>query len=292
MSLEVNSPPVISGPLDWFHYEVILASRYRYPITLMLGFSLYGNIIMRQQSGGKSYPSWLFGWFVGIFVYGYPGAMFSDIIFANVSPRPFASNELLVIHTVWYCLVQFCEPFYKFCLRPHVFIFITIWWLADATRAGMTFGERAVDVQPTFSRGVWHCFLWCTAGPLARTIELRMRGLEAPALSAMVPNSVNILQNPALCMFFLLLSWHVFLSFFTDCKIYSGGLSEVQCGNKYQDGYAAITYISCLMHLGRSLYALHVQGKAVLGDMCCMPHIPAAAPPLRDLEAPLLQKSK
>ena len=47
-------------------------------------------------------------------------------------------------------------------------MWLTTWWLADATRASLLFLERAVAEQPVFARGVWQAFVWCGAGPVAR----------------------------------------------------------------------------------------------------------------------------
>lgn len=55
--------------------------------------------------------------------------------------------------------------------QKHVFVWLTTWWLADATRASLLFLERAVAEQPVFARGVWQAFVWCGAGPVARLVR-------------------------------------------------------------------------------------------------------------------------
>jgi len=50
MSAATPEEMVAGGPLGWLHYNVILASRNGYPLPLMIGFTLYGNIMLRRES--------------------------------------------------------------------------------------------------------------------------------------------------------------------------------------------------------------------------------------------------
>ncbi|CAE8685369.1 unnamed protein product, partial [Polarella glacialis] len=59
---EDEAPVRSNTPLDWLHYDVILASRTSYPLALMFGFNCYGNVLLRKESGDKPYPTWIFGW--------------------------------------------------------------------------------------------------------------------------------------------------------------------------------------------------------------------------------------
>merc|ERR1740129_1317545 len=64
--------PAARGPLGWLHYDVILAARTSYPLALMIGFTCYGNVLLRKECGDQRYPTWLFGWMLGMICYTYP----------------------------------------------------------------------------------------------------------------------------------------------------------------------------------------------------------------------------
>mmetsp|Transcript_22941 Transcript_22941/g.51029 ORF Transcript_22941/g.51029 Transcript_22941/m.51029 type:complete len:300 (+) Transcript_22941:60-959(+) len=269
---EIDEAPAMGGPLDWLHYNVILASRTGYPIPLMIGFTLYGNVMLRKESGGKPYPNWIFGWPIGLIVYTYPASVFSDLFFQAVPPRILANNMTFFVFSFWFLVIQFCEPVYKFMLRKQVFIVITTWWLADATRVSLLTMERTVSMQPTLARGLWQAFFWCTIVPTSRCIELALRGLPIPKLDQMVPNTVNFFKHPLISMFFLMVSYLMYMAYFTDCNIFATdgtGISMTECGNKHSDVYAAFTYTACVLHLARSFYTLQVEGKLMMGDFLC-----------------------
>jgi len=266
--------PVRKGPLGWLHYDVILASRTSYPVALMIGFTCYGNVVLRKESADKPYPSWLFGWLLGMVCYTYPGAVFSDLLFVPNAPlRALTNDNILICFSVWYLLVQNSTWVYKFLQRKHVFIWLTTWWLADATRASLLFLERAVAHQPVFARGVWQAFVWCGAGPVARLVEKSIRGEPVPALDKVQPNSLNFLKFPLIAMFWNMIFYMVVLAYFTDCKFFDAHpkLDMVQCAAKYEDFYGFCTYMPCVLHLGRAYYALYSQGGMVIfGDGFCM----------------------
>ncbi|CAE7558932.1 unnamed protein product [Symbiodinium pilosum] len=162
---------------------------------------------------------------------------------------------------------------YKFLQHKHVFIFLTTWWLADATRASLLFLERAVAHQPVFARGVWQAFIWCGAGPVARLVEKSVRGEPVPALDKVQPNSLNILKFPLIAMFWNMIFYMVCLAYFTDCKFFDAKpkLDMVQCAAKYEDFYGFCTYMPCLLHVCRAYYAMYSQGGLVVfGDGFCM----------------------
>lgn len=284
----------MDGPLDWFHYKVLLAARHGYPILLMIGFNIYGNVVLRRESQGKMYPNWIFGWPIGLAIFTYPGTFFCDIIFMGYTPGILANNNILIVFSCCFILVQYCEPFYKLCTQKNTFVLLTTWWLADATRASLIWTERAVTQSPQFSRGVWHAFFWCCVGPVGRCLELGLRGLPIPKLDAMVPNTMSFWRHPLLTMWLGMIFWLVYLTFFTDCNLFGEGprLTAVQCGDKHEGVYAAICYTACCMHLLRGFYALHVEGKVIFGDMCCLMTEPTrpiqAVGGISDLEAPLL----
>ncbi|CAE7408959.1 ftsH [Symbiodinium necroappetens] len=122
----------------------------------MIGFTCYGNVVLRKESADKPYPSWLFGWLLGMVCYTYPGAVFSDLLFVPNAPlRALTNNNILLWFSIWYLLIQNSMWVYKSLQQKHVFIWLTTWWLADATRASLLFLERAVAHQPVFARGVW-----------------------------------------------------------------------------------------------------------------------------------------
>lgn len=298
MSAEIEDP-IISTPLDWLHYKVVLASRTSYPFALMIGFTLYGNLILRRESGNKRYPNWIFGWPVGFIVYTYPASVFSDMVFQAVSPRIFSQDRVVFMYSFWFLLIQFCDPAYKFFLRKYVFIIITTWWLADATRVSLLTMERTLDYMPTFSRGMWQAFFWCTIVPVARCVELAMRGMPIPKLDAMVPNTLNAFRHPLISMFFMMVAWLLFLGYMTDCDIFGnneGSLTAVECGHQHKEVYAAFVYLACVLHLVRSFYYLHIEGKVVFGEILCMGLHSRSGVSNRhlsnDLEQPLLNKQK
>mmetsp|Transcript_73499 Transcript_73499/g.118601 ORF Transcript_73499/g.118601 Transcript_73499/m.118601 type:complete len:326 (+) Transcript_73499:71-1048(+) len=272
---EDEAPVRSNTPLDWLHYDVILASRTSYPLALMFGFNCYGNVLLRKESGDKPYPTWIFGWMLGFVCYTYPGAIFSDLLFVSNAPlRAMSNNNILMCFSFWYLVIQNCDSVYKFLNRKHVFILLTTWWLADATRASLLFLERAVTEQPVFARGVWQAFIWCGAGPIARLIEKSIRGLPVPSLDKVQPNTLNLLKFPLIAMFWNMIGYLVYFAYLSDCNLFAkeGALTMVQCGAKHQDVFAFCTYLPCLLHLGRAYYALYSQdGQVIFGDGFCMP---------------------
>mmetsp|Transcript_47702 Transcript_47702/g.85884 ORF Transcript_47702/g.85884 Transcript_47702/m.85884 type:complete len:314 (+) Transcript_47702:48-989(+) len=262
------------GPLGWLHYDVILAARTSYPLALMSGFTCYGNVLLRKESGDKPYPSWLFGWLLGMVCYTYPGAIFSDLLFVPNAPlRAMTNNNILMCFSFWYIVIQNSEKVYRFLCGKHVFIWLTTWWLADATRASLLFLERAVTHQPVLARGVWQAFIWCGAGPVARLIEKSIRGEPVPSLDKVQPNTLNFLKYPLVAMFWNMIFYLCYLAYATECNLFSkdAPMTMVECGNKYQDFYGACVYGPCLLHLGRAYYAMYSQGgQVIFGDGFCM----------------------
>jgi len=240
----------------------------------MIGFTCYGNVLLRKESGDKPYPSWIFGWMLGMICYTYPGAIFSDLLFVPNAPlRAMTNNNILMCFSFWYLVIQNSEKVYKFLQQKHVFIFLTTWWLADATRASLLFLERAVTHQPVFARGVWQAFIWCGAGPVARLIEKSIRGEPVPAMEKVQPNSLNVLKFPLVAMFWNMIFYMCYLAYFTDCKLFEkeGAMTMVECGNKYEDFYGFCVYVPCILHLCRAYYAMYSQdGKIIFGDGFCM----------------------
>lgn len=264
----------------------------------MIGFTLYGNVLLRRESGGKRYPNWIFGLPVGLIVYTYPASVFSDMVFQARTPGIFGNDKVIFVFSIWYLLIQFCDPVYKFFLRKNIFVLITTWWLADATRVSLLTMERTVTHLPTFSRGVWQAFFWCSIVPVSRCVELGMRGMPIPKLDAMVPNTLNAFRHPLISMWFFMIFYLLYMTFGTDCDIFGTGprhLTMVECGNKHEDVYAGVVYSACVLHLIRGFYSLHVEGQVIFGDMCCLvsesqgqrPGVPQS-----DLEAPLLPASQ
>jgi len=268
------------GPLNWFHNDVIIASHKTYPLVLMIGFCGYGNVLLRKECGDKPYPNWLFGYPICFIAYCYAGATASDIMFVPASLRAMSSNMVFCVFTAWYIIIQNSETVYRFCLQKHNFIFLTTWWLCDATRASLCFLERSVSPpwvahqKAVFCRGVWQCFIWCAAGPILRVTDRAIRGEPLPKLDALQPNSLNILKFPLVCMFWNMMFYMVYLWKFTDCELFSDSphsKSMVQCGVEHPEIYAACTYVPCLLHLGRAYHQLYFgSGKMVFGDTFCM----------------------
>ncbi|CAE7407499.1 ANKRD50 [Symbiodinium sp. CCMP2592] len=258
--------------------DVILASRTSYPVALMdrnlIGFTCYGNVVLRKESADKPYPSWLFGWLLGMVCYTYPGAVFSDLLFVPNAPlRALTNNNILLWFSIWYLLIQNSMWVYKALQQKHVFIWLTTWWLADATRASLLFLERAVAHQPVFARGVWQAFVWCGAGPVARLVEKSIRGEPVPALDKVQPNSLNVFKFPLIAMFWNMIFYMVCLAYFTDCKFFDAEpkLDMVQCAAKYEDFYGFCTYMPCFLHLCRAYYASCLEPTSVIfGDGFCM----------------------
>eukprot|EP00435_Cladocopium_sp_Y103_P018310 s2971_g4.t1 len=238
--------------------DVILASRTSYPVALMIGFTCYGNVLLRKESGDKQYPSWIFGWLLGMVCYTYPGAIFSDLMFVSNAPQRALSNDnILWCFSFWYLVVQNSDAAYKFLQQKHVFVWLTTWWLADATRASLLFLERAVAEQPVFARGVWQAFVWCGAGPVARLIEKSIRGHPVPSLDKVQPNSLNFLKFPLIAMFWNMIFYMCVLAFFTDCGFLSPEpkLDMVECAAAHEDFYGFCTYLPCVLHLCRAYWA-------------------------------------
>merc|ERR1719436_1028872 len=261
----------VGGPLDWLHYKVIIASHTGYPIALMLGFNCFGNVLLRKECGGKPYPNWLFGYLLGFVCYTYPSAVFSDLVFVQAAPmRAMSNNNILMIYTFWFVVIQNSEKVYSLLTQKYTFILLTTWWLADATRAAMCFLERAVTQQAVFSRGVFQCFVWCSAGPIMRVAEASIRGAKVTPLEQVQPNSLNAFKYPLVAMFMIMMSYMVFLWKFTECNLFEkDGLSMVECGKQNDDVYAAFVYLSCLLHIARSLYSLYGTGDhKMIFDHC------------------------
>lgn len=272
--VEDESEPAARGPLGWLHYDVILAARTSYPLALMIGFTCYGNVLLRKESGDKPYPSWLFGWLLGMVCYTYPGAIFSDLLMVPNAPlRAMTNNNILMCFSFWYLVIQNVDAVYKFLNGKHVFIWLTTWWLADATRASLLFLERAVAHQPVFARGVWQAFIWCGAGPVARLIEKSIRGEPVPSLDKVQPNSMNFLKFPLIAMFWNMIFYMCYLAYFTDCDLFAKNapMNMVECGAKHEDFYGLCVYVPCLLHLGRAYYSMYQQGgQVIFGDGFCM----------------------
>ncbi|CAJ1419920.1 unnamed protein product [Effrenium voratum] len=266
-----DDEPDKRGPLGWLHYDVILASRTSYPVALMIGFTCYGNVMLRKECGDKRYPSWIFGWLLGMVCYTYPGAIFSDLVFVSGAPQRALSNDnIFLCFSFWYLVVQYSDTAYRLLQQQHVFIWLTTWWLADATRASLLFLERAVAIQPVFARGVWQAFVWCVAGPTARLVEKSIRGVPVPTLDKVQPNSMNILKFPLIAMFWNMM---VYLAYLTDCQFLSATpkMDMVECGAAHEDFYGFCTYLPCVMHLCRAYWAMYSQGGLVIfGDGFCM----------------------
>lgn len=240
------------NPFKWFHEDVIIAARTSYPLTLMIGFNLFGNILLRKDCKGEPYPSWLFGMPLGICAYTYPGAVFSDLFFTGTL-RALMNNNILIVFSLCYFLIQWNEKAFKFLTSKHVHIFITVWWLFDASRACLLFTERACAAAPVFSRAVWHAFIWCSAGPVTRQAEKVIRGQEPPALNTVQPDSLNFLKFPLVAMFFGQIFYTISLMYGTDCELFMpGGLNMVECGAKYSHIYAFWTYLPPALHLVRA----------------------------------------
>lgn len=260
------------GLLDWLHYDVILASRKSYPVALMFGFNCYGNVLLRRECGDKPYPNWLFGFPLAFICYTYPGAVFSDLFFVSESPRAMSNDNIFFIFSFWFILIQNCEPVYKFFLRKHVFIVLTTWWLADATRASLCFLERAVSHQPVFARGMWQAFIWCAAGPVVRVAEAAIRGGKIPPLDRLQPNSLNAFKYPLVSMWMTMVSYLCYLTFLTDCNLFGKAevrLTMVECGDKHEDLWAAFVYTACILHLARGYWGLY-SGTVIFGETFCL----------------------
>lgn len=269
-SPDVDEPPKLGtfrAAFSWLHNEVILASRTGYPLPLMVGFNLYGNIMLRKESDGRRYPHWIFAWPVGLLVYTYPASAFSEMVFQMVSPRIFGNNQAIMVFSFWFLVIQYCDRFYQFCLRKGVFPLITTWWLADATRVSLLTLERSVTCLPTLSRGFWQAFFWCSIVPVARCIELSSRGITPPKLDVMVPNTLNPWRHPLISMFFVMVGYLLYMAYYTDCGIFEGGLTMTDCGTKNQETYALFVYFACALHLARSWHLLIAEGKVVYGDV-------------------------
>eukprot|EP00933_Yihiella_yeosuensis_P032430 TRINITY_DN26025_c0_g1_i1.p1 TRINITY_DN26025_c0_g1~~TRINITY_DN26025_c0_g1_i1.p1 ORF type:complete len:336 (-),score=54.87 TRINITY_DN26025_c0_g1_i1:79-1035(-) len=261
------------GPLGWLHYDVILASRTSYPLPLMIGFNCFGNVMLRKENGDKKYPTWIFGFLLGFICYTYPGAIFSDLLFVGNSPlRAMTNNNILMCFSFWYLVIQNNDRVYRWLCGKHVFIILTTWWLADATRASLCFLERAVAHQPCLARGVWQAFVWCGAGPIARLVEKSIRGEPVSPLEKVVPNSLNFLKLPLIAMFWNMIFYMVWMAYFSDCNLFAkeGALTMVECGAKHQDFYAFCVYVPCLLHLCRAYYAMYASGQAIFAEGLCM----------------------
>lgn len=237
----------------------------------MIGFNCFGNVLLRKECGGNRYPNWLFGYLLGFICYTYPGAIFSDLVLIGTTPRPMANDNILCCYTFWFLAIQYCEPVYRFLCHKYVFVFLTTWWLADATRASMVFLERAVAHQAILARGVFQAFVWCVAGPIMRVAEMAIRGVPVKPLDAVQPNSLNAFKYPLITMWMTMLAYMGYLMKFTDCGLFTkDGLNMVECGAKHDDVFAAFTYLGCALHLGRSFWAMHGQQKMVFGEVFCM----------------------
>lgn len=263
------------NPLSWFHNDVMIASHSGYPTELMFGFTAFGNVLLRKECGGKPYANWLFGWLLGFVAYTYPGAVFSDLTFVAGAPiRCMSNNNILYFYTMWFLLVQYVDAVYTFFLNKHVFVVLTTWWLADATRASLCFLERAVATNPVFARGIFQAFIWCGAGPIARLIEKGIRGEAMPQLDKLQPNSMNAFKYPLVAMWLTMVSWLVFLGFFTDCNIFGNDegpkLTMVECGAQYHDLYAYFVYVSMGLNIARNYHGLLGIGQkdVFFGDSC------------------------
>lgn len=235
-----------------FHNKILIAARTGYPVQLMLGFCLFGNISLRISSDHKRYPNWIMGLIWGLLIYTYPASAFSEIVFQGISPRIFGNNTALKVFSTWFLLIQYVDPFYEFCRSKHAMIWITTWWLADATRVSLLTLERAVTCLPTLSRAMWQALFWCAIAPTVQCIEIAARGNKPPSWDAKVPNTLNLLKTPVLTMFLIQVGYLLYLMHCTDCNIFGGGLTMTECGDKYQDVYCAFTYLACIINLTRS----------------------------------------
>eukprot|EP00929_Paragymnodinium_shiwhaense_P114406 TRINITY_DN8278_c0_g1_i1.p1 TRINITY_DN8278_c0_g1~~TRINITY_DN8278_c0_g1_i1.p1 ORF type:complete len:353 (-),score=31.02 TRINITY_DN8278_c0_g1_i1:540-1598(-) len=263
------------NPLHWLHYDVMIKSHSAYPVALMIGFTCFGNVLLRKECHGKPYANWLFGYLLGFVCYTYPGAVFSDLTFISGAPiRCMSNNNVLLCYSIWFILVQYVDLVYKFLNNKHVLVILSTWWLADATRASMCFLERAVDAQPVFARGVFQCFIWCGAGPIARLVEKGLRGEPLPPLCKLQPNSLNAFKYPLVAMWMTMFSWLVYLGYFSGCNVFGTDdgprIGMVECGAKHDEMYALLTYFSCGLNIARNYQGVLGMGqKGVFwGDSC------------------------
>lgn len=222
----------------------------------MFGFICRGNIELRRACGGNPYPNWILGFLLGICCYTYPGNVLSDTMFTPGVLRGLSNNNILMVYAFWFLVIQNSEAAYKFLTTKHVNIFITVWFIMDATHASLCFLERAVSPPlgtAVFSRGFFQCFVWCAAAGILQGAEKAIRGVPLPKLDAVIPNSMNVLGNPVICMWWNMFFYMLYMMYFTDCNIFQkGGKSMLQCGVERPDVYVMFHYIPMALHVVRS----------------------------------------
>lgn len=226
----------------------------------MFGFICRGNVELRKACNGKPYPNWLMGFLLGFICYTYPANIMSDTIFAPGVLRGMSNNNIIKSHIFWYLLVQNSETVYKFLIGTHVNIWLTVWFLWDASHAGMCFMERAVSPPlgtPVMSRALFQCFVWCSASAILGSAEKAIRGVPIPKLDATIPNSLNPLGHPTICMFWQMVFYLLYLTYATDCAVFQeGGKTLFECGLEHPDLYAICHFVPMALHVLRAYRAL------------------------------------
>lgn len=248
------------SPAERLH-RFVVGSHSTYPLLLMIGYNCYGNVLLRKACGGRPYPTWLFGYLLGFLCYTYPSAMVSDLLFGHAAPRCMGNDNILMIYSFWFVLIQSSDRVYDFLVRPRIFALLTMWWLADATRASLCYLERAVAHEAVFAKGIFHSAAWVSAGPFLRALEARARGAEPVPMEQVLPNSINALKYPLLSMFATMVVWLVYLGYFTDCGIFEGGVTMVECGELHDDVYAAFFYAAVSLQVVRTAAAFRRLGQ-------------------------------
>lgn len=237
-------------------YSIIQGGHTGYPVPMMFGFICRGNIELRKACGGNPYPTWIIGFFVGIACYVYPGNVLSDALFTPGVLRGLSNNNIFMCHVFWFLVIQNSQKAYDFLITKHVNIFITVWFLMDATHASLCFLERSVTPplgNPVFARGVFQCFVWCGAAGILQCGEKAMRGVPIPKLDAIIPNSMDVLGNPVIFMWWNMFIYYLIMIYLTDCDIFAkDGKPAVQCGVDHPDLYAAFHYIPMAAHVFRA----------------------------------------
>mmetsp|Transcript_36364 Transcript_36364/g.77427 ORF Transcript_36364/g.77427 Transcript_36364/m.77427 type:complete len:299 (+) Transcript_36364:99-995(+) len=236
-------------------YNLINAGHTGYPIPMMFGFICRGNVELRKACDGNPYPNWIMGFLLGIICYTYPGNVMSDTMFTPGVLRGLSNNNIFMVYTFWYVVIQNSEAVYKFLLTKHVNILITVWFLMDATHASLCFLERSVSPPgpAVFSRGVFQCFVWCSAAATLQCAEKAIRGAPIPKLSAAIPNTMDVLGNPVICMFWGMFFYMLYMMYCTDCNVFQkDGKTLFQCGVEHPDVYVMFHYVPMILHLVRA----------------------------------------
>lgn len=227
---------------------------------MMFGFICRGNVELRRACGGKPYPNWLMGFLLGFICYTYPANIMSDTMFAPGVLRGMSNNNIIKCHIFWYLLVQNSDAVYKFLTGTHVNIWLTVWFIWDASHASLCFLERAVSPPlgtPVFSRALFQCFVWCSASAILGSAEKAIRGVPIPKLDATIPNSLNPFGHPVTCMFWGMVSYLLYLTYATDCGVFQeGGKTLFECGIEHPDLYSMCHFVPMALHVLRAYRAL------------------------------------